>query len=73
MLESKYSLKVPGLPKPIESIIERYIKAKADGWISVAHYNREELGKVHMWKRQLLERIWGDLQGYGSRMNKKDK
>ena len=33
----------------------------------------KELGKVHMWKRQLLERIWGDLQGYGSRMNKKDK
>ena len=58
--------KVPGLPKPIESIIERYIKAKADGWISVAHYNRERIRKVHMWKRQLLERIWGDLQGYGS-------
>lgn len=37
--------KVPGLPKPIESIIERYIKAKADGWISVAHYNRERIRK----------------------------
>ncbi|EEQ43898.1 hypothetical protein CAWG_02151 [Candida albicans WO-1] len=37
--------KVPGLPKPIESIIERYIKAKADGWISVARYNRERIRK----------------------------
>ena len=33
--------KVPGLPKPIESIIERYIKAKADGWISVAQQQRK--------------------------------
>lgn len=35
--------KVPGLPQPIENIILRYIKAKADGWISVAHYNRERI------------------------------
>ncbi|KAI5957199.1 PRP8 [Candida jiufengensis] len=37
--------KVPGLPEPIEKIIERYIKAKADGWISVAQYNRERIRK----------------------------
>lgn len=35
--------KVPGLPEPIEKIIERYIKAKADGWVSVAHYNRDRI------------------------------
>jgi pre-mRNA-processing factor 8 len=35
--------KVPGLPAPIEQIILRYVKAKADGWISVAHYNRERI------------------------------
>jgi pre-mRNA-processing factor 8 len=35
--------KVPGLPAPIENIILRYVKAKADGWISVAHYNRERI------------------------------
>ncbi|KAK9390855.1 NUC071 domain-containing protein [Lipomyces mesembrius] len=35
--------KVPGLPAPIEGIILRYVKAKADGWISVAHYNRERI------------------------------
>lgn len=34
---------VPGLPKPVAAIIERYIKAKADGWILVAHYNRERI------------------------------
>lgn len=35
--------KVPGLPQPIENIILRYVKAKADGWISVAHFNRERI------------------------------
>ncbi|CEP25031.1 PRP8 [Cyberlindnera jadinii] len=35
--------RVPGLPEPIVKIIERYIKAKADGWISAAHYNRERI------------------------------
>lgn len=35
--------KVPGLPAPIENIILRYVKAKADGWVSTAHYNRERI------------------------------
>ncbi|AOA63379.1 U4/U6-U5 snRNP complex splicing factor [Komagataella phaffii CBS 7435] len=35
--------KVPGLPEPIERIIQRYVKAKADGWISVAHFNRDRI------------------------------
>ncbi|KTW31264.1 pre-mRNA-processing-splicing factor 8 [Pneumocystis jirovecii RU7] len=35
--------RVPGLPAPIEQIILRYVKAKADWWISVAHYNRERI------------------------------
>lgn len=35
--------KVPGLPGPVEQIIERYIQAKADGWILVAHYNRDAI------------------------------
>lgn len=34
---------VPGMPAPIKNIIERYIKAKADGWVSAAHYNRERI------------------------------
>ncbi|KAL2919271.1 pre-mRNA-splicing factor 8 [Polyrhizophydium stewartii] len=35
--------KVPGLPTPIENMILRYVKSKADWWTSVAHYNRERI------------------------------
>ncbi|ORY80504.1 PRP8 premRNA processing factor 8-like protein putative [Protomyces lactucae-debilis] len=35
--------RVPGLPIQVESIILRYVKAKADYWVSVAHYNRERI------------------------------
>ncbi|KAJ9070725.1 pre-mRNA-splicing factor 8 [Entomophthora muscae] len=35
--------KVPGLPTPIENIILRYVKSKADWWTSVSHYNRERI------------------------------
>jgi pre-mRNA-processing factor 8 len=35
--------KVPGLPAPVENMILRYIKAKADWWTQVAHYNRERI------------------------------
>lgn len=34
---------VPGMPEPIKNIIERYIRAKADGWISSAHSNRAKM------------------------------
>ncbi|KAL4423860.1 hypothetical protein ABPG75_001161 [Micractinium tetrahymenae] len=35
--------KVPGLPAPIENMILRYVKMKADWWTNVAHYNRERI------------------------------
>ena len=35
--------KVPGLPSPIENMILKYVKAKADWWTQVAHYNRERI------------------------------
>ncbi|KAJ1921385.1 pre-mRNA-splicing factor 8 [Mycoemilia scoparia] len=35
--------KVPGMPQPIENMILRYVKSKADWWTSVAHYNRERI------------------------------
>ena len=35
--------KVPGLPTPIENMILRYVKQKADWWTNVAHYNRERI------------------------------
>ena len=41
--KSNIPWKVPGLPAPIENIILRFVKSKADWWISVAHYNRERI------------------------------
>jgi PROCN (NUC071) domain len=35
--------KVPGLPGPVENMILRYVKQKADWWTNVAHYNRERI------------------------------
>eukprot|EP00727_Mastigamoeba_balamuthi_P012919 m51a1_g825 putative pre-mrna-processing-splicing factor 8 (2396) ;mRNA; r:710828-718228 len=35
--------KVPGLPTPVENMLLRYVKAKADWWTNVAHYNRERI------------------------------
>jgi len=35
--------KVPGLPAPIENMILRYVKSKADWWTNISHYNRERI------------------------------
>ncbi len=35
--------KVPGMPPPVENMILRYVKAKADWWTNIAHYNRERV------------------------------
>lgn len=35
--------KVPGLPAPVENVILRYVKAKADWWTNVTYYNRERI------------------------------
>ncbi|CAD7933629.1 unnamed protein product, partial [Amoebophrya sp. A25] len=35
--------KVPGLPAPIENMILRYVKSKADWWTNAAYYNRERI------------------------------
>ncbi|EAY02411.1 pre-mRNA processing 8 protein homolog PRP8 [Trichomonas vaginalis G3] len=37
--------KVPGLPPPLEAIILRYVKAKADWWTKNAHYARERIAR----------------------------
>ncbi|KAK8792464.1 hypothetical protein WA588_004960, partial [Blastocystis sp. NMH] len=34
---------IPGMPPAIEALILRYVKAKADWWTNVAHYNRERI------------------------------
>ena len=36
-------MQVPGLPAPIENMILRFVKQKADWWTNVAHYNRERI------------------------------
>ncbi|KAF9917840.1 Pre-mRNA-processing-splicing factor 8 [Lobosporangium transversale] len=35
--------KVPMMPAPVENMILRYVKNKADWWTNVAHYNRERI------------------------------
>jgi pre-mRNA-processing factor 8 len=35
--------KVPGLPAPIENMIIRYVKAKADWWTNATYFNRERI------------------------------
>ncbi|GAU12484.1 hypothetical protein TSUD_230170 [Trifolium subterraneum] len=35
--------KVPDMPVPVENMILRYVKSKADWWTNVAHYNRERI------------------------------
>ncbi|XP_023634422.1 pre-mRNA-processing-splicing factor 8A isoform X2 [Capsella rubella] len=35
--------KVPELPVPVENLILRYVKHKADWWTNVTHYNRERI------------------------------
>jgi hypothetical protein len=35
--------RVAGMPAPIENMILRYVKSKADWWTNVAHYNRERI------------------------------
>ena len=37
------NFQVPGLPSPIENMILRYVKMKADWWTNTAHYNRERI------------------------------
>lgn len=41
--DSSSQFQVPGLPVPIENMILRYVKSKADWWTNVAHYNRERI------------------------------
>lgn len=53
--------KVAGLPVPIVNMIERYIQAKADGWISVAHYNRDRISKGTTVEKTVAKKNLGRL------------
>uniref|UniRef100_A0A1I8F895 JAB_MPN domain-containing protein n=1 Tax=Macrostomum lignano TaxID=282301 RepID=A0A1I8F895_9PLAT len=48
--------KVPNMPIPIENMILRYVKAKADWWTNTAHYNRERIrARAHRGQNRLQE------------------
>lgn len=53
--------KVPGLPEPIEKIILRYIQAKANNWIQVAHYNRDRIRRGATVEKTVVRKNLGRL------------
>ncbi|KAK4522662.1 hypothetical protein GAYE_PCTG14G0552 [Galdieria yellowstonensis] len=53
--------KVPGLPKPVENMILRYVKAKADWWTNVAHYNRERIRRGATVDKTVVKKNLGRL------------
>ncbi|CAN3368761.1 pre-mRNA-splicing factor 8 [Diutina catenulata] len=53
--------KVPGLPKPVEKIILRYIEAKANGWVEMTHYNRERLRRGISMEKTMAKKNLGRL------------
>lgn len=53
--------KVPGLPVPIENMIIRYIKAKADWWTNTAHYNRERIRRGATVDKTVVKKNLGRL------------
>lgn len=52
---------VPGMPIPVKKIIERYVKAKADGWVSGAHSNRERIKKGAHIEKTVLKKNLGRM------------
>jgi len=53
--------KVPGMPAPIENMILRYVKAKADWWTNIAHYNRERIKRGGTVDKTVVKKNLGRL------------
>ena len=53
--------KVPGMPAPIENMILRYVKAKADWWTNIAHYNRERVRRGGTCDKSVVKKNLGRL------------
>jgi pre-mRNA-processing factor 8 len=53
--------KVPGMPAPIENMILRYVKAKADWWTNIAHYNRERVKRGGTVDKTVVKKNLGRL------------
>ncbi|KAF2073323.1 hypothetical protein CYY_005376 [Polysphondylium violaceum] len=59
--KSNIPWKVPGLPIPIENLIIRFVKSKADWWTNVAHYNRERIKRGATVDKTLCKKNLGRL------------
>eukprot|EP00605_Chrysophyceae_sp_TOSAG23-4_P000128 GSChrysophyteH1.ASY1.ANO1.147.1 assembled CDS len=53
--------KVPGMPAPVENMILRYVKSKADWWTNMAHYNRERIKRGATVDKTLCKKNLGRL------------
>ena len=53
--------KVPGMPAPMENMILRYVKAKADWWTNIAHYNRERIKRGGTVDKTVVKKNLGRL------------
>ena len=53
--------KVPGMPAPIENMILRYVKSKADWWTNIAHYNRERIKRGGTVDKSVVKKNLGRL------------
>ena len=53
--------KVPGMPAPVENMILRYVKAKADWWTNIAHYNRERIKRGGTVDKAVVKKNMGRL------------
>lgn len=53
--------KVPGMPPAVENMIVRYVKAKADWWANVAHYNRERIRRGATVDKTVVKKNLGRL------------
>ncbi|KAA8494906.1 Pre-mRNA-processing-splicing factor 8 [Porphyridium purpureum] len=53
--------KVPGFPPPVEAMISRYVKAKADWWTNMAHANREKIRRGTTVDKTVMRKNTGRL------------
>lgn len=53
--------RVPGMPAPVENMILRYVKAKADWWTNIAHYNRERIKRGGTVDKTVVKKNLGRL------------
>lgn len=53
--------KVPGLPPPVEDMIMRFVKAKADWWTNVTHFNRERIRRGSTVDRTIVRKNQGRM------------